>query len=290
MQHFERRHLEVTGLPVAYAQVGDGQPVVYLHGAMTTLEEGISGLGDTFAPRFQLTAFDRPGHGESGRDSTTGSAWRQAEIIHEAMTQLGLERPVIVGHSFGCAVAMALALSAPETLSGVILIAPIAFPEPRLELLMFGARAWPVTGEWLSIMAGPADALMLPSLWNGMFLPQQMTSGFRESFPFDLASGRSQLQADGQDALSMIESLSRSARTYGACQLPVHVMQGDRDVVVNPLVHGRPLAALLPRGKFTNLPGLGHMAHHFAPEAIADAVLDFGPQGALGGQVPSDAY
>jgi pimeloyl-ACP methyl ester carboxylesterase len=122
------------------------------------------------------------------------------------------------------------------------------------------------------MMAAPTDAVLLPALWEGMFLPQRMTPAFRDGFPFDLASGRTQLQADGQEALAMISSLSRSAPLYASCQVPVHVLQGDRDVVVNPMLHGRLLAAMLPRGQFINLPGLGHMAHHFAPGVVADSV------------------
>lgn len=281
MQHPERKHIEIDGLNLAYAQAGSGPAVVYIHGAMTTLDEGMIGLSGTLAPDFQITAFDRPGHGHSERNGDTGSAWRQAELIHAACGALRLNRPVIVGHSFGCAVAMALALAHPASVSGVVLIAPIAFPEPRLEIMMFGVRALPVTGDWVSILSGPADAMMLPALRNGMFLPQKMTPAFRDSFPFALASGRGQLEADGQDALAMIESLSRSASKYASCKVPVHIVQGDQDLVVNPMFHGRPLAAILPRGRFINMAGLGHMAHHFAPEVVADAVstLHQQPQG-----------
>lgn len=272
MQHPERSHINVDGLSLAYLQRGSGPSVVYIHGALTTLDEGLIGLADALTPDFQITSFDRPGHGHSQRDARTGSAWRQAELIHKACVELGLERPVIVAHSFGGAVAMAMALAYPESISGVVLIAPIAFPEPRLEIVMFGARAVPISGDWVSILAGPTDAVMLPALREGMFVPQKMTQAFRDGFPFDLASGREQLQSDGQDALSMIDSLNRSAPRYASCQVPVTVVQGDRDLVVNPLLHGRPLAALLPRGRFVNLPGMGHMAHHFAPEVVADAV------------------
>jgi len=272
MQNVERQRVQADGLSLAFAQMGSGPDVVYLHGAMTTLEEGLIGLGEVLAPGFRFTAFDRAGHGDSERDAGTGSVWRQAELIHAACAQLGLERPVIIGHSFGGAVAMAVALAFPESVSGLVLVGPIAFPEPRLEILTFGPRAAPVTGHWTSLMAAPMDALLLPALWSGMFLPQQMTPAFRDGFPFGLASGREQLQADGQEALAMMASLGRSATRYASCQTPVHVLQGDRDAVVNPLLHGRPLAAMLPRGRFISLPGLGHMAHHFAPGVVAESV------------------
>lgn len=271
MQH-NRRTLDVQGLPIAYAQSGTGPPVVYIHGALTTLEEGFAGLGPTLAPRFRVTAFDRPGHGESGSDATTGSVWRQAELLNAAISQLGISRPVVVGHSFGGAVAMAMAIQSPEAVAGVVALAPIAFPEPRMELAMFGARALPVIGAWVSGMASLVDAVLLPALWRGMFLPQRPTADFVEQFPFALAGGASQVRADGQDALLIFGSLVGAASSYRGCQTPVHVLQGDRDLVVNPAVHGRPLAALLPNGRFTWLPGLGHMAHHFEPRVVADAI------------------
>lgn len=264
--------IQVDGLDLAYCRAGRGPPVVYIHGALTTLEEGWIGLGPAADSRFDMISFDRPGHGLSGGDGTTGSAWRQAELIHSALRRLGIVRPVIVGHSFGGAVAMALALQFPEAIAGVVALAPLAFPEPRLETIMFGPRAAPPWGPWLSLMAAPLDAVLLPILWRGMFQPQAMPEAFLRAFPFALAGGRSQVCADGQDALVINWDLARSAALYATCQLPVRVLQGDRDLVVNPLLHGRPLAALLPRGGFTSLPGLGHMAHHFAVDAVMDAI------------------
>lgn len=271
MQH-DRRTLDAQGVSIAYAQTGTGPPVVYIHGALTTLEEGFAGLGPTLAPRFEVTAFDRPGHGESGKDATTGSVWRQAELITTAMTELGISRPVVVGHSFGGAVAMAMAIQSPEKVAGVVALAPIAFPEPRLEVALLGPRAWPVSGAWLSGVSAIADAVLLPVMWRSMFLPQSMTPDFEGQVPFALAGGYSQVRADGHDALMMMGSLMGAAAAYDGCQTPVHVLQGDRDLVVNPAMHGRPLAAFLPNGEFTWLPGLGHMAHHFAPEVVAKAI------------------
>jgi len=269
---YDRLIYETHGLPVAYAQIGAGKPVVYLHGALTTLEEGLIGLGPVLSTRFRLTAFDRPGHGQSGTDSGAGSIWRQAEVIVAAISDLGIERPVVVGHSFGGAVAMAMALQSPDAVSGVVALAPIAFPEPRPELALFGHRALPIAGAAVSGWSRMADAALLPALWHGMFLPQAMPEAFRSDFPFALAGGLSQVRADGQDALLVGAGLMRAATMYDGCQTPVHVLQGDRDLVVNPALHGRPLAALLPQGRFTWLPGLGHMAHHFAPEVVADAI------------------
>lgn len=277
----ERRVARVDGLDLAYADGGDGPAVVYLHGAMTTLDEGLIGLYPTLSPRYRMIAFDRPGHGASERTPLTGSPWRQAAMIHQALGDMGVERPVVIGHSFGGAVAMAYALQFPTDVAGIVALAPIAFPEPRLEHFLFGWRAAPVMGDWLSAMVTPIDELLLPALWGGMFAPQTMTPAFAAGFPFDVGSSRREMKADAEEAVAMITDLTRSAMSYWSCRAPVRVLQGERDAVVNP-IHGRGLALQVPGARFTGLPGLGHMAHHFVPEVVAGTVEEL-----LTGEAPA---
>lgn len=272
MQHIQRAVVTVNGLSLAYAEVGRGKPVIYLHGAVTSLEEGLIGLASTLGPHHRLIAFDRPGHGDSDTGPGCGSVWRQAALLHEAVSVLGVVRPVVIGHSFGGAVATAWGLQFPDDVAGIVALAPIAFPEPRLEQIMFGLRALPGTGLWMNAAAAPLDSVVMPVLWNGMFLPQPMTPAFRAGFPFDKAGGRSQLKADGEEALLMARDLARSAMAYATAKVPLTVLQGDRDAVVNPMMHGRLLTTLWPDSEFVSLPGLGHMAHHFNPEAVLTAV------------------
>lgn len=279
MQEFQRARIMVDGLSLALSEIGDGAPVVYLHGAITTLEEGLIGLGPTLGSDYRLMAFDRPGHGDSDTAAGCGSAWRQAALLHEAVRRLGVERPMLIGHSFGGAVAAAWALQFPEDVAGVVAVAPIAFPEPRLEQALFGLRALPFAGPWINAAAEPLDAVLMPLLWQGMFLPQTMTAAFRAGFPFGTASRRPRLRADGEEALTMAADLSRSAMAYATARVPLTVLHGDRDAVANPLLHGRMLTALWPDARFIPLPGLGHMAHHFAPEAVLSALRRLGERG-----------
>lgn len=266
-----RLNVQARGLTVAYAETGAGPPVVYLHGALMTADEGLIGLGPVLSERFRLIAFDRPGHGGSDRDLTTGSAWRQAQVLAEALRALSVQRPVVIGHSFGGAVAMALALRFPDALAGVVALSPIAVAEPRLEHLLFGWRAAPGIGEGLSILTEPLDAVLLPALWGGLFAPQTMPAGFAAAFPFDLAARPAELTANGQEAAVMAADLMRSLASYWTCRVPVRVLLGERDAAVNPM-HGRVLTAACPRASLRMLPGLGHMAHHFAPDAVREAV------------------
>jgi pimeloyl-ACP methyl ester carboxylesterase len=227
-------------------------------------------LFPSLAGEFRVTAFDRPGHGRN-RAPGGGGPWLQAAELNASMRALGLVRPVLVGHSFGGAVALAHALQFPDETAGVVALAPIAFPEPRLEHVLFAPRAVPgPMGFWCHSVGRMTDPVLLPILWRAMFLPQAPPPRFEEEFPFDLAGQADRVLSDGQDALG--PGVAWNSLSYGGCRPPVHIVAGDRDIVVNPALHAEGLAMRLPRARLIRLPGLGHMAHHFAQPVILDSI------------------
>jgi pimeloyl-ACP methyl ester carboxylesterase len=265
------RFIDTAAGPVRYAQGGRGADVVLLHGAMTSVEDMLLGPFEALAARFRVTAFDRPGHGATPRRRLDGAPSRQTSQILAAMTALGIERPVVIGQSFGAALAMALALEAPQRVQGVLAISPLAFPEWRLEHFLYGPRA--VVGMGELIGHGPGrllDALLLPPLWHAIFAPQPMPARFAHSFPFALASGPSQMAAVGEEALLSIPDLALAALRYPSCQVAVSVLSGTADWLGPPWTHAAALAAAIPRARLRLLPGLGHMLHHFAQARIVE--------------------
>lgn len=259
--------------PIKFAQTGTGRDVILIHGALSSLDDMAIGLFPSLEDRFRVTAFDRPGHGESGKDGVTGSCWLQARKLHGAARALGLTRPILVGHSFGGAVALAYALQFPEDTAGVVCLAPIAFPEVRLEHFVFGPRGLGSGGAaWNALTSSLLDPILLPVLWRGMFYPQPISDRFARAFPFHTAAQTSRTRADGEDSLSLNLGLVLNAMNYASCAVPVRVLAGDADIVVNNELHGRVLAAAVPDGAYRELPGLGHMLHHFAPSAVREVL------------------
>src|SRR5687768_7438671 len=118
------RFLEVDGVRLHYLERGAGPPVVLLHGNVVTAEDYLwSGVLDRVAERHRVVAIDRPGFGYSDRPK--GRLWTPAEqagLLRRAFTRLGLDRPVVVGHSWGTLVALALALDHPEVVRGLVLL------------------------------------------------------------------------------------------------------------------------------------------------------------------------
>jgi pimeloyl-ACP methyl ester carboxylesterase len=123
---------EVDGITLEYQISGTGDPVVLTHGAF---------IADTFRPlrsepsisgRYQLISYHRRGYGGSSRTPGPISAERQAADCRALLRYLGVERAHVVGHSFGGAVAIQLALDAPEVVHSLAVLEAV---------LMVGASA-----------------------------------------------------------------------------------------------------------------------------------------------------
>lgn len=269
------RFVTASDLPVRYAQAGQGPDVVLIHGAMTSAEDMVLGPFDALAERFRVTAFDRPGHGETPRGRLRGAPSDQAARLLEAMQALELGAAVVVGQSFGAALAMDMAVSAPERVAGVLVISPIVFPELRMEHLLYGPRAIPGLGEAIGYGPGRAlDAVLLPALWHAMFAPQPMPPRFAEHYPFATASGPAAMLALGEESVLALPDLALIAERYPDCRTPVHILSGTADWLSPPWVHAARLAGAVPGARLTLLPGQGHMLHHFAIDEVVGAVQE----------------
>jgi pimeloyl-ACP methyl ester carboxylesterase len=247
---------------------------------MTTLDEMCAALMDTLAPRFRVTAFDRPGHGWSDPDPAHATPSAQAQKVHGAVESLGLERPVIVGHSLGGTVALAYGAQFPEEASGVVALSPLAYPVWGLGHLPAALRAIPGVGPALAhTLFALADPWRVRVLIDLIFSPQKPTARFREAFPTGLAGRPASVRADSVDVMRTTAALHQLAQSYPDYPLPVRVMVGERDRILKPRRQGERLARELRDAELTVLPGLRHMFHHFAATTVATAVDDVRARG-----------
>ncbi len=126
------KFIEIDGNRIHYVETGEGRPIVFLHGLGAQLHHFRHTLFDRFGPGYRLIALDRPGSGYSLRASgATGRLPEQAQMVRRFIEALGLERPLVVGHSLGGAIVLTLAVEHPETISGIALLAPLTHLETR---------------------------------------------------------------------------------------------------------------------------------------------------------------
>src|SRR6185436_6073025 len=141
-----------------YVERGQGRPVVFLHGNGMMVEDMLlSGVLGAAADRsFRSIAIDRPGFGHS--DRPRGTAWTaaaQADLLPRVFALLGIDRPIVVGHSLGTMVALALALNHPEQVSGLVLASGYYYPTARADSVLSVPVASPWLGDLICHTAAP---------------------------------------------------------------------------------------------------------------------------------------
>ena len=122
-----------------------------LHGNQSLVADfEISGLFDLLARNHRVIAFDRPGfrHSERPREKVwTASA--QAALIRKALALLGIDKPIIVGHSWGTLVALAHAVDHAAHTGALLLLSGYYFPTKRLDAVVAFLPAIPIIGDLL---------------------------------------------------------------------------------------------------------------------------------------------
>jgi pimeloyl-ACP methyl ester carboxylesterase len=275
MQHEHTLDLG-SGRSLFVHQRGKGRDVVLIHGAITTSHDMLeSETAERLAAKYRLTILDRPGHGGSRRPRFAGTPRDQADQIVEGFDRLGIERPVIVAHSYGALVALALAERHPERVASLVLIAPLAFPEPRLlEHLLLAPRAAPITGplfsQWAEAMM--LDRAMLPLIQKLMFWPEDVPARWKKTFPTDTLLSAEALVFQGEDAATMLPLSPAGTINMTAIGTPAHVLTGTSDKVVEDERQAKALARLLPDARLTEIVGGGHMLHHSHADEVVAAV------------------
>ena len=275
------RLLTVEGKRLHLWQAGAGPDLVMIHGSSANLREFTMGLAPALTDRFRVTLVDRPGLGWS--DEAGDSPAEQARLIRLACEATGVTRPLVLGHSYGGAVALAWALQAP--VAGVLTLSGVAMP-------------WPGgLGPWYAITASALGrALVVPLVTAYLprrkletsvaevFAPQKSIQGYaygpngqpncRADYPFaaavPLILRRKTLATNARQVNRLLRHIRDMAPRYDTISAPVEIVHGDTDTIVPHHIHAIPLAERLPDAALTLLPGAGHMPHHtHAPEVTA---------------------
>jgi pimeloyl-ACP methyl ester carboxylesterase len=111
----------------------------------------------------RVLAFDRPGFGHSTRPrARLWTPTAQAQLLASALARLGVRQPVIVAHSWGTLVALALALEYPRDITGLVLLSGYYFPTIRSDALMSAPAAVPLLGDILDYTIMPSLTQRLP--------------------------------------------------------------------------------------------------------------------------------
>ena len=268
------KFIDVDGVRLHYIDRGTGPALVLLHGnGVFASDFELSGLIDAGAKSHRVIVFDRPGFGYSdrpGNNSWTPEA--QAKLLYQALHQLGVERPVLVGHSWGTLVALAMALDYPKYIRALTVVSGQYYPSARVDAPLQAVSAVPGLGHLLRNTVIPViGRLMWSMAVKRMFAPKPVPASFQQLPPW-LALRPSQVGASASEAGMMIPAARRLSERYKELTMPVAIIAGDEDKVVDFEHHARRLHDAISHSDLIIETGVGHMAHYADPACIIEAV------------------
>ncbi len=174
---------------------------------------------------------------------------------------LGLGRLIIVGHSMGGRVAMAVAAREPARVAGLVLLAPSPpTPEPMTD----GGRASLAAAREDRFAAGR----QVSHITGGPLSADRKAAAVDDVVAADPAAWRAWVEVGSRQDLSAL---------VRAITCPVTVLSGDRDAAIPTAVVEREVVARLPQATLVRVPGAGHLLPIEAPDAVVAAIVGLRP-------------
>ncbi|WP_460150492.1 alpha/beta fold hydrolase [Pseudomonas sp. S3_A03] len=168
------RYVEVDGERFHYVEEGKGPPLVMIHGLMGSSRNLTYALSGQLREHFRVITLDRPGSGYSTRHKGTAADLpAQARQVAAFIDRLGLDKPLVLGHSLGGAISLALALDHRESVSGLVLVAPLTHPQPTLPPVFWSLAVRPAwLRRWVAhTLTVPIGLLTRGAVVKGVFAP-----------------------------------------------------------------------------------------------------------------------
>ncbi len=269
------RFLEIDGVRLHYVERGQGEPLVLLHGNGSMIQDfESSGLVEKAAKKYRVIVFDRPGYGHSRRPR--GTLWTpdaQADLIHAALVELDATPAIVLGHSWGASVAVALGLKYEDSVKALILASGYYYPTARVDVAAASGPAIPIVGDILRYTLAPLlGRVVWPALMRRIFGPSDVPLKFTEGFPAGLALRPSQLRASAAESALMIPDAFGLRKRYGELEMPVVIIAGELDRLIDTDRQSGQLHRDVGHSTFHSVPGSGHMVHQTAVREVMAAI------------------
>lgn len=262
---------KVNGTELAFEARGSGDPVLLMH-------PGI--LADAFAPllaeemlteRYLLISYHRRGYAGSTHAEDPVSIAQQAEDCRALMRHLGVERTHVVGHSFGGAIALQLALDAPDSVHSLALLEPIvpgALSDPAQQYFLEAVgKAFGLYGA--GDKAGAIDA------WSRGAFGDQYRGVLDRVLPGAFEQAVADADALFQTEAPALQQWSFTREDAGRIEQPVLSVYHEDPEWSGFFETHELLVEWLPQAEIFVLPNATHLLQAMNPHGVAEALAEF---------------
>ena len=267
----------IDGVRIHYTDRGAGPAVVLIHGASTSLLDFDASIVKPLSQSHRVITVDRPGHGYSERPmGNWPDPAKQARLIHLLLRELGVDAPVLVGHSWSGSVVLAYLLAYPESAAGGVLLAG-------------GSHSWEGGVAWYNDLAGvpvlgglfawtftyPVGQFAADAAIDRVFAPNPVPRDYRDRTGIELSLRPSAFIANAEDIRLLSDFLAIQSRRYPEIQHPLLLLTGAEDDIVPSWNHADRLQRQVNQIERIDLENTGHALHHARPEQVAAAISTF---------------
>src|SRR6266851_610146 len=293
----QSKFVKVDGARLHFVIKGAGRPVILIHGNPGSCQDWAR-LYTPIASRYQAIAFDRPGHGHSDRpnhrDMTVDI---QAQMLHTAVRELQIERPILVGHSWGGALALAYALEFPDDLSGLVLVAPAVYESDDGVSFFSKLPGFPIIGDVVNFLFTPLlGAWLVRTDVTKAFAPDPIPKHYlrhvlsewtrpkkvkwysiddallNESLPKLSLRYAELIKSNHPESDSIDSSPANSVSNGSRLRMPLSFVTGDSDLLVPATENAHRLYKALPHSELVVLEKTGHQIPFTRPDAVVAAI------------------
>lgn len=283
-EQFDGNQLIIEDLTIRYQQIGAGEDVLLIHGQGGSMED-FDPIMDDLTRNYRVTRYDRPGHGFSDNRDDVHSFQANARIAVELMEALNLVNPVIVGHSYGGGVALAVAANHNIDCQGVVLLGSVGYPCGEIECKERGALenlnrmlfTIPYFGEGLAMVLsssaiGDLGSSIAKDMAYWAFHPNiEHADDYFEKNQIKILSPKNVVANYQQEAVYN-DSIRNLTDNYHLIEQPVTIIQGEEDNYSELIQTAHKLNEDIPNSRLIMLENTGHMINFVHPEVVVQEV------------------
>ena len=255
--------VSVRGRTIAYRRAGDGPPLLLLHGGWSDSREWrpqLEGLSDEFT----VIAWDAPGCGGSADPPDRFPLADYADAVTDFIRAIGVERPHLLGLSFGAGLAIEVYGRHPSLARSLVLASAYAGWAGSLPADVIADR----------VRRALADADRPPQEWIGSYLSGFFAGPVPQESIDEVLAIMGDVRAGGIRPMVKAFAEADLRDVLGSVTVPTLFVYGELDVRA-PLTVAEDLHARVPHSELVVIPGVGHMSNIEAPVTFNAEVRRF---------------
>jgi pimeloyl-ACP methyl ester carboxylesterase len=266
------KFLEIDGDRFHYVEQGAGEAILFVHGMGGNLRHFDVPLWPAMGGGYRLIAVDRLGSGYSKPAAGhSGLVSDHAADMARFLDHLGIGKALIVGHSLGGAIALAMAVNHPDEVAGLALLAPLTRYNPKVPKEFAGldlGRPWMrrFAADYFAI---PLSVRAARETLAFVFGPQEPPEDFAVAGGALVGLLPSHFYGASTDFVAIRRDLPGLQERWEGNDVPTGILFGTEDRVVDCGANGVAMKERFDAIDLQLLEGVGHMPQYARPEETA---------------------